>query len=155
MVDKKGTTKVYLGADHGGFAAKEEIKKQLLEQKYEVEDMGAHTLVKSDDYPPYAAAVAKKVSENPKENRGIVLCRSGIGVDIVANKFKGVRSGLVFTEEMAQKAREHDDTNVLAIAADYLSRDRIINIVKIWLETPFSGEERHTRRLKQIEEIEQ
>ncbi|KKR77481.1 MAG: hypothetical protein UU22_C0043G0003 [Parcubacteria group bacterium GW2011_GWA2_40_8] len=99
-------------------------------------------------------AVAKKVSENLSASRGILLCRSGVGMDIVANKVKGIRSAQVFNEEMAKKSREHEDANVLTIATDYLPEENVLFILKIWLETPFSGDERHVRRLKQIEELE-
>lgn len=147
------TMKIYLGADHGGFAAKEAIKKRLTEWGYDFIDLGNEELDPSDDYPDYGVAVAKKVSENPEEHRGILFCRSGIGMNIVANKIKGVRAAEVFDEKMAEASRGHDDTNVLSIAADYLSQDRIGSIVKTWLETPFSGEERHIRRLNKIREL--
>ncbi|KKR46356.1 MAG: Ribose 5-phosphate isomerase [Parcubacteria group bacterium GW2011_GWB1_40_14] len=146
--------KVYIGADHGGFKLKEKAKHKLVEWGFDVEDMGAKTLDPDDDYPEFAYAVAKKVSENLSASRGILLCRSGVGMDIVANKVKGIRSAQVFNEEMAKKSREHEDANVLTIATDYLPEENVLFILKIWLETPFSGDERHVRRLKQIEELE-
>ncbi|OHA50566.1 MAG: hypothetical protein A3A97_03290 [Candidatus Terrybacteria bacterium RIFCSPLOWO2_01_FULL_40_23] len=146
--------KVYIGADHGGLNLKEKAKHKLAEWGFDVEDMGAKTLDPDDDYPEFAYAVAKKVSENLSASRGILLCRSGVGMDIVANKVKGIRSAQVFNEEMAKKSREHEDANVLTIATDYLPEENVLFILKIWLETPFSGDERHVRRLKQIEEIE-
>ena len=146
--------KVYIGADHGGLNLKEKAKHKLAEWGFDVEDMGAKTLDPDDDYPEFAYAVAKKVSENLSASRGILLCRSGVGMDIVANKVKGIRSAQVFNEEMAKKSREHEDANVLTIATDYLPEENVLFILKIWLETPFSGDERHVRRLKQIEELE-
>ena len=83
--------KVYIGADHGGFNLKEKVKHKLVEWGFDVEDMGAKTLDPDDDYPEFAYAVAKKVSENLSASRGILLCRSGVGMDIVANKVKGIR----------------------------------------------------------------
>lgn len=145
--------KVYLGADHGGFQMKETIKKSLAEWGYDFEDMGNTAFDSNDDYPQYAHSVAAKVAEKPAENRGILLCRSGIGMDIVANKVNGIRSAQVFTEEMARKSREHNDANVLSIATDYLSEESVLAMIKTWLVTPFSKEERHERRLKQIEEM--
>ncbi len=146
--------KVYLGADHGGFAAKEEIKKYLSEWGYVFEDLGAHILDPDDDYPDFAYAVAKKVAVNPKEGRGILFCRSGVGMDVIANKVKDVYSAQVFNEDMARVSREKNNANILSIPTDYLDVEAIIKIVKVWLETPFSNEERHSRRLKKIEEIE-
>ncbi len=146
--------KVYIGADHGGFKLKEKVKLELSRWGYEVEDMGAHTLNPDDDYPKFAHAVAEKVSENISASRGILLCRSGIGMDIVANKVKGIRSAQVFNEEMAKKSREHEDANILTIATDYLPEENVLHIIKVWLETAFSNEERHSRRLKQIEKLD-
>src|SRR3989344_6897439 len=142
--------KVYIGADHGGFNLKEKVKHKLVEWGFDVEDMGAKTLDPDDDYPEFAYAVAKKVSEDPSASRGILLCRSGVGMDIVANKVKGIRSAQVFNEEMAKKSREHEDANILTIATDYLSEENMMQIIKIWLETPFSNEARHARRIEQV-----
>lgn len=145
---------IYLAADHGGYQTKEELKAYLNELDFEFEDLGAADLNPNDDYVDFAAKVAKKVAENPEESKGVMICRSGIGMDIVANKFKGVRSAQVFNSEMAKKSREHNDANVLSLAADYIDKEIIREIVKVWLETEFSGEERHVRRLDKIKEIE-
>lgn len=155
MVSRQFSDLIYLGSDHGGFSAKEAIKKCLAEQDYKFEDLGAHTLDPKDDYPDYGYAVAKKVAENLEENRGILLCRSGIGMDIVANKVSGIRSAQIFNEEMARESREKNDTNVLSVATDYLAPEEIEKIVKTWLETPFSKDERHVRRLEKIKKIEE
>ena len=145
---------IFIGSDHGGFQKKEDIKRLLNEMGVEFVDMGNTQYDANDDYPDFARAVAEEVSQSPDEHKGIVLCRSGVGVDIVANKFSGVRSALVSTEEMARFSRLHDNTNVLALAADYLTETEAIHVTQIWLQTPFSGEERHVRRLKKIAEIE-
>jgi ribose 5-phosphate isomerase B len=146
---------VVLGADHRGFSLKEKIKEALRAEGYDVRDIGAETLDSSDDYPRYALRVAKEVAKAPQLRRGVVLCGSGVGVDIVANKVKGIRSALAFRREQARAARKDDDTNVIALPADYLSEDEAIAIVKDWLETPFSGEERHRRRIAEISAIEE
>ena len=143
--------KIFIGADHGGFVMKGKLKQALIDWSYDVEDIGAKSLNPEDDYPEFAHAVAQKVAKNPSEDRGVLLCRSGIGMDITANKIKGIRCAQVFNEEMAKKSREHNDANVLSIATDYMREEEILNIVKVWLETPFSNEERHGRRIKQIE----
>lgn len=147
---------IYLGADHRGFKLKEKLKTFLKGENYEFEDLGNTVLDPSDDYPDFAAKVAEKVSENPKENRGILLCGSGVGMDIVANKFKGVRSALVWSAEEAlvKQSRQHDDSNVLSLPADYLTEEQVRGIVKLWLETPFLGVERHIRRIQEIKALE-
>lgn len=145
---------IYLGADHRGYKLKESLKIYLKELNFEFEDLGALEIVPDDDYPDYSIKVAQKVSQNPKENLGILICGSGIGVDIVANKFKDVRSGLIFNPEQARMSRNDDNTNVLSLSADFIEQDLAKEIVRIWLETPFSWLERHARRLEKIKEIE-
>lgn len=146
---------VYLGADHRGFRLKEEVKKLLRELGVEFEDLGNQRYDPEDDYPDFARRVAQSVALAPDRNRGILICGSGVGVDIVANKFSGVRSAVVPSIEMAQLARLHDDTNVISLSADHLTENEAKRIVKVWLETPFSGEERHVRRLAKIRQIEE
>lgn len=151
---------IYLGADHRGFELKEKIKQFLAQEKIPFEDLGNAVLDPKDDYPQFAEMVARKVSEDPETNRGILLCGSGVGVDIVANKFKGVRSALVWDDQEAltalvKQSREHDNANVLSLPADHLNAEQARKIVKIWLATPFSGGERHTRRLEEIKELEE
>ena len=145
---------IYIGADHRGYKLKEALKDYLKELNLEYEDLGALQIIFDDDYPDYAILVAKKVSENPRENRGILICGRGVGVDIVANKFKGVRSALIFNPEQARMSRNDDNTNVLSLSADFIEEDLAKEIVKVWLETPFSRLERYARRLEKIKEIE-
>lgn len=145
---------IYIGADHRGYKLKEVLKAYLKELNFEFEDLGALELIPDDDYPDYALAVAKKVAENPEENRGILICGSGVGVDIVANKIKGIRSALGFDIKQAQMSRNDDNANVLSLSSDFISESLAKEIVKIWLETPFSGLERHARRIEKIKEIE-
>ncbi len=146
-------TKIYVGADHGGFELKETIKPFLQELGYKVEDLGAHELVEDDDYTDFVIPVAQNVATDYK-SLGIVIGRSGNGEAIAANKVKGIRAALCLNPEMAKKAREHNNANVLSLGADYVSIDEAINVVKIFLETQFSEEERHRRRIAKISEFE-
>lgn len=149
--------KVYIGADHRGFNLKEELKIWLMENGITGEDLGADKLDPNDDYPIFAEKVARSVSVDLEKNlksQGIVICGSGVGVDIVANKFKHIRSGLAVNPEQVKKARADDDINILAIPSDYVDDKIIKQIVKLFLETPFSKEDRKIRRLREIEEIE-
>lgn len=143
---------IYLGADHRGFETKEKIKQWLTEWGYEYHDVGAFEYDKNDDYPPYASKVVESMVE--LDDRGIVTCGSGVGVDEVANKFDGIRSGLAINKEQIEAARTDDDINVLAIASDFTLEEDVREIVKTFLKTEFADEERFNRRLGQIEEIE-
>lgn len=145
---------IYLGSDHGGYELKEEIKKFLTAENHPFEDLGPMELTPGDDYFDYAAPVAQKVSANPLVDTGILMCRSGQGVNIVANKFKGVRAALVWNTKEAQMSRIDDLANVLSLPADYISVAEAKNIVKTWLETPMGTEDRHLRRIKKIENLE-
>ena len=133
---------------------KERLKEVLKNDAYDVVDLGAPTLVADDDYPDYAAAVAEKVAASPLTARGIVICGSGFGADIVANKFDGVRAALAMSADHAYQGRHDDDVNVLALAADFVDEATAMNIVKVFLTTPFAKEERYSRRLGKIAEIE-
>lgn len=142
---------VYLGADHRGFGLKEKIKEWLKEWGYSFEDEGAFSYNKDDDYPDFAEAVAKKVAGN--DQKGIVICGSGIGVAMAANKIKGVRAGTAAKAEQAAAAVSDEDLNVLALSADYLGEEETKKIVKIFLETKFSEKERHVRRVDKINNL--
>jgi ribose 5-phosphate isomerase B len=145
---------IYLGADHRGFQLKERLKKRLEDEGFEVTDLGNDHLDPQDDYVDFAHKVADAVVEDG-QNRGIVLCGSGVGVDIVANKVDGVRSALIEEEKLAASARRDDDANVLAMPADILDEEQAYGIAKIFLTTEFSGEERHERRLEKLAEVEE
>ncbi len=145
---------IYLGADHRGFNLKEKIKKYLGSLNYGVVDLGNKKLDQNDDYSDFGKLVAKKVAENPSKDKGILFCGSGNGMVIAANKIKGIRAVLGFNEKIARMSREHNDANVLCLPADFLKFETAKKIVKIWLKTKFSGENRHIRRLKKIEKIE-
>ena len=116
--------------------------------------MGAANYKEEDDYPDIAVAVAKKVSEEHETARGILICGSGVGVDVVANKFMHIRSALVGNADQAFDSRNDDDSNILCLGANYLESEDAKKITTTWLETPFSGEERHRRRIEQISQLE-
>jgi ribose 5-phosphate isomerase B len=145
--------KVALAADHGGFNMKEAIKAYLLTQGHEVEDCGALAMDPADDYPDFCYPAAQKVAADT-EMRGVLFCRSGAGAAIVANKVKGVRALVARSVEDAEHARLHNNANVVALSSDSLSAEQARDIVAAFLSTPFSGEDRHMRRIKKIEEIE-
>ncbi len=142
---------VNIGADHAGFALKEHLKKFLQKKKYDVKDMGAHKLIKTDDYPDYAAKVAKAVQ---KGGKGILACGSAEGVCIAANKFKGIRAVAVWTVQNAKLSRQHNDANILCLSGWQLSKKNAEKIALTWLKTPFSGEKRHVRRIQKIKRLE-
>jgi ribose 5-phosphate isomerase B len=145
---------IYIGADHRGFNLKESLKSYLAESGYTVNDMGNTSLVPDDDYPDFASAVAEKVSLNAEESKGIVVCGSGVGVDIVANKFPRIRCSLVMTPDQAYVSRSDDDPNIIAIPAEFMDDATAKAILATWLQTPFSGDDRCVRRLAKIREIE-
>ncbi|MBU1289740.1 ribose 5-phosphate isomerase B [Patescibacteria group bacterium] len=143
---------LYIGSDHAGFYLKEELKKYLLELGYEFEDLGNKDLDPLDDYPDFALAVGKKVSETG--GRGLLICSTGLGMAIAANKVAGVRAAVCWDDFTALQSREHNDTNVLCLAGKALDTETAKKITRVWLETEFSGEERHKRRLSKIKEID-
>lgn len=146
---------IYLGADHQGFKLKEYIKRVLGELGYSVADIGNSQCDEKDHYPYFAGLVAKKVSEAPESSRGIVICGSGVGMDIVANKFPNVRCALAMTPDQAFDSRNDDDVNMLALAAKHIEPDAAKKILITWLETPFSNEPQHLERIQSIFALEE
>ncbi len=145
---------IYIGGDHRGFKLKESIKAYLKSSGYEVVDVGSAVYTDGDDYPDYAKLVAEKIQEDPENRRGILVCGSGVGVDIVANKFARVRSVLAMSADHAIVSKSDDDTNVVCLAADFIDDSTAKKIVSAWLQTEFLPQERYRRRLKKIEDIE-
>ena len=140
-----------IGCDHGGFNLKESLKKYLINKKFKVKDFGANS-EDPCDYPMIGYEVAKAVSMG-KCKRGIVICKTGIGMAIIANKLPGVRCGVCNSEKQALTSRLHNDINVLSLAATYVSPAKAKRIVDTWLKTPaLTG--RHARRVKQIKKLE-
>ncbi len=144
---------IFLAADHRGFKLKEKVKQWLTEWGHDYEDMGAFILDPADDYPLYVKKVAESMVE--PEDKGILVCGSGVGVDDVANKFDGIRSGLAINKEQIYAARNDDDINVLALASDFTSEEEAKEIIKTFLDTEFADEERFNRRLKEVSDIEE
>ncbi len=143
--------KIAIGADHAGFFLKEELKKALESRGIEYVDFGTFS-DESVDYPDFAAAVAEEVSAGDFD-RGVLICGSGIGVSITANKVPGVRAALCFDAECARLSRLHNDANVLALGARFLDVRRAKEILAVWLESEFEGG-RHARRVDKIRELE-
>src|SRR3989344_3435192 len=176
--------KIFLGADHRGFELKEKLKKYLGELGYDVDDRGPYQYDKDDDYVDFVSKVAQKVSEDPENNRGIVLGMTGQGEGMVANKYKWVRATVFYGpsfetggpktwgfktwllvlggggatgvaegvihkkfQEVIKLSREHNNSNVLSLGAYFLHEKTVKDLIKLWLETKFSGEERHVRRI--------
>jgi|SRR3989344_2069388 len=144
---------VYIGADHAGFELKENIKLYLKKKGYEVYDEGAFKIDKLDDYPDFAIKVAEEISDN-LDAKGVLCCGSSQGMCIVANKFPGVRAVSVTNTKEAIITRTHNNANVLCLSGWRLSRKRAIKILDAWLNTEFSNESRHIRRLKKITNLE-
>ena len=142
---------IAIGSDHGGYKLKEEIKKYLEEKEIEYEDCGTFSEDRAD-YPEIAKTVTLEI-QNKQCDKGILICRSGIGMSIVANKFKGIRCTPCYEETTAKFARMHNDSNVLALGADYVSTSEAICIVRMWIATEFEGG-RHSERIQMIENIE-
>ena len=143
--------KISIACDHGGYELKKIVKEWLTNNGHEVLDFGTNSL-DSCDYPDFGRPAAEAVRDK-KVDRGIVICTTGIGMSIVANKVKGVRCALVSNTEGASLTRRHNDSNVLALGAKFTTPSLALEIVKIWLETPFEGG-RHQRRVDKIMDIE-
>lgn len=144
--------KIAIGCDHGALALKNTLVKHLLDKGYEVADFGTHT-PDSCDYPDFAAAAARAVAAGECE-KGIVLCTTGIGVSITANKVKGIRCALLGDVWSAKMTRLHNDTNMMALGAGVVGVNLALEIADTWLSTEFSGEERHRKRIDKLMALE-
>ena len=145
--------RIALGGDHAGLGLKQLVGRRLNQLGHEVLDKGACEFVPTDDYPTFAFAVAESVSKG-EADRGIVVCGSGIGASIAANKVPGVRAGLVTDSYSAHQGVEHDDMNVLVLAGRVTGEAIAEEILSSFLDAKFSGEDRHVRRLNMVLEIE-
>ena len=143
---------IAIGSDHGGYDLKEKVKKHLENKGIQVKDCGCYSTA-SCDYPEFAAAAARAVASGDCE-KGIVLCTTGIGVSITANKVKGIRCALLSDVMSARLTREHNDTNMMAIGAGVVGEMLALQIVDTWLATEFSGEARHQRRIDKVMAVE-
>lgn len=162
--------KIFIGADHAGYNMKEMLKVHLVDQGHEVIDKGAHELTPEDDYPDFVRPVAEEVAKNASEEvKGIIIGGSGFGEAMCANRIKGVRA-LVFYGPMAPKgavdvkgtenhdpyeivriSREHNDSNILSVGMRFITEEQILEATRIFLNTKFSGEERHIRRIQKLD----
>jgi len=144
--------KISIGSDHAGFELKKTLAEWLSQQGHEINDKGTFSC-DSVDYPDFGVSVAKDVSGGASE-KGILVCGSGVGVSIVANKIKGIRAANCYNEEIAALSRAHNDANVLTLGARFLNTDLAIKITRVWLETQFEGG-RHQQRVDKISRLEE
>ncbi len=144
---------IFLGADHGGFELKEQLKKWLEQIGAKVVDCGAFELDSTDDYPLFAAQVAQKVASN-SDSLGMLICRSGGGMTIAANKIRGIRAVEVFDVRSAVHAREHNHANVISLGGDYLKYREAQSVIQAFIDTQPSNDQRHLRRIDQIKQLE-
>lgn len=147
---------IYLAADHAGFELKEKVKEYLVENGHQIKDMGAHKFDPQDDYPDFISKAAEAISKDPDDSRGIIFGGSGQGEAMVANKFPGVRAAVFYGNmDVIPLSREHNDANVLSLGARFLTSEEAVEAIQAWLETPFTNEERHLRRIEKIKKIEE
>lgn len=145
--------KVYIGADHNGFHLKAALVQFLKQAGYEVVDDGDKQLDPNDDFPVFTTKVVKDILSGPDaEAKGVLVCGSGQGMCMAANRFKGIRAAVGYDREAARAARNDDNSNVLCLPARVLEQDEAYDIVQTWLQTPFAGAPRFVRRLKEIDE---
>lgn len=144
---------LYIGSDHGGFELKKNLAIFLTKKNIPFQDLGASFYDSQDDYPVYAEKVARAVMNNT-HNLGILLCKSGQGVCIVANKFSGIRAALAWDIASTKSSRNDDNANILCLSANTLSKNHALTLIATWLATPFSREQRHKRRIEKIKKIE-
>ena len=143
-------SKIMIGTDHGGFEMKKILIEKLTDKGFEVVDMGPACVDPEDDYSDYAAKVASPISKG-EADLGILICRSGVGMTINANRFHNVRAFVAADTPVAKASRNHNCSNLLVLPGDYIDNAKALEIVEAWLSTPFSAAERHVRRLEKIE----
>lgn len=146
--------KIFITSDHAGFELKNALYEYLVHSDYDVEDIGPYTLDKEDDYPNYAFRMTTQLlGSNDEDPRGIMLCGTGQGMAMAANRVHGIRAALAWNDDIAKLAREHEDSNALALPARFIDEDTARTVVEVWLNTPFSKAPRHQRRLEEIESL--
>lgn len=150
---------IHIGSDHAGFELKNQIIRFLEQKHYEVVDHGAHEFEPEDDYPDFILPVALSVAEDTN-SKGIILGGSGQGEAMVANRIKGIRATVFYgepeysDESIVNLSRQHNDANILSLGARFLTEEEALEAIDMWLETAFSGDERHVRRITKIDEID-
>jgi len=145
---------IYIASDHAGFANKTQILEYFKNSKFEIKDLGPYVYEYSDDYVDYAKKVCERIQKDPAESKGILICASGEGMSITANKFKGIYAALCRSSKDAVLSRQHNDTNVLVLASNENAELLYKTIILPWLETEFSNAKRHQRRIEKIKSIE-
>ncbi len=145
--------RIYLGADHRGFELKEQVKDWLVQNEYEVEDVGYHVFDPDNDYVDPALKVAESIEGNGETSRGILLCGSGHGVDIVANRFPHVRAIIGFNDQVTIQGREHEDANILVIPSDWVNMEEAFNRIEIFLQTEKVESVKYDRRRARISNL--
>ena len=146
-------TKIYIAADHGGYELKEKIKNYLNKKRIGYEDFGTYDCNVKDDYPDYAVKVAQKVAKE-KHSKGILICGTGTGMCISANKIKGIRASVIYDKYSAKKAKEDNDVNIICLRGREFSSIKAKQITDIWLNAKFSNLARHKRRIQKISKLE-
>jgi ribose 5-phosphate isomerase B len=144
---------LFLGADHAGFALKKHLLRVLKKKQIAYEDLGAFTYIANDDYPVYAAEVCKKVRRTT-DSRGILICGSGVGMTMAANKIAGIRAASAWNVRVGIRARQEEDANVLVLPASFVTRAKAEKILLAWLATPFRRIPRYRRRLGELVRLE-
>ena len=154
--------KIFIGTDHAGYVLKGGLVLALKAQGHEVVDKGAYEYNEGDDYPDFVIPVAQEVSKDPVNSKGIILGATGQGEAIAANKFPHVRAVVYYGKshcvvddeaDVVVRSREHNNANILSLGARYFTEEEMLNAVNLWLKTPYSGDERHVRRLRKIDAI--
>jgi ribose 5-phosphate isomerase B len=146
--------KIFIGADHQGFSLRNELIDMLTRSGYEVVDEGDKELNPDDDFPQFAARTSRALlASNDKDDKAILICGSGQGMAMAANRFSGIRASLVFDAQSAHDARNDDDSNVLCLPASILKTERAKAIVHTWLTTPFAAASRYQRRIKELDDL--
>lgn len=161
-LDKSSSTrynipmKIIVAADHAGFDLKNKVKDFLISEGFQVEDMGAHAFVQDDNYPEIMIPVAMRVVSDPENTKAIIFGKSGQGEAMVVNRFPGIHAAVYYGKvpEIIRLSREHNDANILSIGAGFVEEDEAKEAVRTWISTPFSSEERHVKRLEQVDNIE-
>ncbi len=148
--------KILLAADHAGFELKNKIFAFLKQEGFDVEDLGAATFMPDDNYPEIMIPVAMRVLHDPENTKAIIFGKSGQGEAMVVNRFPGIRAAVYYGKnpQMIKLSKEHNDANILSIGAQFVDEEEAKEIVKLWIATPFSGDERHLKRIEQMDNIQ-
>lgn len=146
--------RIFIGADHRGFELKEKVIDYLHEKNIRIEDLGNYEYDVNDDYPDFAKKVVEAVLQAPEERLGIVICGSGVGTSIVANRYQKIRCGLALNKDQVAHARKNDHINILSLPADYTDFNATTELINMFIETPPATEEKYIRRIKKTDQVD-